>query len=77
MRSASVFVKTIRLPSGLQCMLPGLAPDGNTIEVSAPSESRFSVIFVKYVERCGPLVFGLIRRPAMRSAGSAKSAIGG
>ena len=77
MRSCRVFVKNRNLPFGENSMAPIRAPAGTSIFRSAPVAIVRSVIPVPVGVRCGPLLRGLIRRPANRSIGCDTSSIDG
>ncbi len=74
---AVVFVRANILPSGDQLMLPMRALAGNASLISFASASvRIVTALTRDVE-CGPLVLGLMRKPASRNIGSDKSAMEG
>src|SRR5688572_23713476 len=72
-----VLVKVKRLPSGENENPPSLAPPGTTTLRSAPVATVRKVKPVRPPVRCGPLVRGLMRKPASRSIGCDTSAIAG
>ena len=77
MRASVVLVKKNRLPSGEKLTKPRRALAGTAILRSAPVAIVRSVMPVPDGARCGPFVFGLIRRPPSRSIGCDSSWIDG
>ena len=76
-RVSRVLVNRKRLPSGEKVIVPILAPAGTATLRSAPPLIVRTVMPVPDGARCGPLVRGLMRRPAMRSMGCETSSIPG
>src|ERR1035441_2467664 len=74
---AAVLVKAKCLPSELQRRPLILAPGGVWTTISAPSGILSNLRALLKVALCSPLVFGLMRMPALRYMGSANSARGG
>src|SRR5687768_5280550 len=73
--SAVVWVTANCLPSGDQIGNDTLPPSGSRTGFGSPPDGDRKLSPVTRVARTGPFVFGLIRRPASLSIGSARSAI--
>ena len=72
-----VFVKNMRLPSGENATAPIRAFAGTVTLRCVPVDTERSMIPLPAGARCGALLRGLIRVPAMRSIGCDTSSIGG
>src|SRR5688500_17424416 len=70
-------VNAKRLPSGEKPIHDSIGLGGSVTFLSAPSATAFSVIARASCARCGPLVRGLMRTPAMRCIGCASCAMVG
>src|SRR5688500_1380522 len=72
-----VFRKAKCFPFSLHSSPLIFAPGGVSILISEPSAMRLSVRPTEYWKRNGELDAGLMRRPAIRNTGCARSASGG